>query len=103
MLTTLPDQESARQLARLLVEERLAACVNVLASCHSVYRWEGALQENGEVPLIIKTTPARYADVEAFLRKRHPYELPEILAIDSTQGLSQYLAWIGQATEPKTP
>ena len=65
VLTTLPDQESARQLARLLVEERLAACVNVLAPCHSVYHWEGALQENGEVPVIIKTMQDRYAALEA--------------------------------------
>ncbi len=99
VLTTLPDQESARQLARLLVEERLAACVNVLAPCHSVYHWEGALQENGEVPLIIKTTPDRYAALETFLRQHHPYETPEVLALDPVQGLPEYLAWVARETQ----
>ena len=99
VLTTLPDQESARQLARLLVEERLAACVNVLAHCHSVYFWEGALQENGEVPLIIKSTPERYNELESFLREHHPYEVPEILAVDPEQGLSEYLAWVVRETQ----
>lgn len=99
VLTTLPDQESARQLARLLVEERLAACVNVLAPCHSVYHWEGALQENGEVPVIIKTMQDRYAALEAYLRAHHPYETPEILAIDNVQGLPDYLAWVSRETQ----
>lgn len=99
VLTTLPDQESARQLARLLVEERLAACVNVLAPCHSIYHWEGALQENGEVPVIIKTMQDRYAALEAYLRARHPYETPEILAIDNVQGLPDYLAWVSRETQ----
>jgi periplasmic divalent cation tolerance protein len=99
VLTTLPDQESARQLARLLVEERLAACVNVLAPCHSIYHWEGALQENGEVPLIIKTMQGRYTELEAYLRKHHPYETPEILAINNVQGLPEYLAWVSRETQ----
>lgn len=99
MLTTLPDQESARQLARLLVEKRLAACVNVLAPCHSVYQWEGALQENGEVPLIIKSTPDLYNQLEAFVRAHHPYELPEILCIDPVQGFPDYLAWVVRETQ----
>jgi periplasmic divalent cation tolerance protein len=100
VITTLPDQESARQLARLLVEERLAACVNVLAPCDSIYRWQGAIQENGEVPMIIKTTPERYHQLEAFLRERHPYDLPEILALDPEQGLPDYLAWVVRETQP---
>ncbi|MBK6742426.1 MAG: divalent-cation tolerance protein CutA [Hydrogenophilales bacterium] len=100
VLTTLPDQESARQLARLLVEKRLAACVNVLAPCHSVYHWQGALQENGEIPLIIKTTPERYNQLEAFLSEHHPYETPEILALDPVQGLPDYLAWVTRETQP---
>jgi periplasmic divalent cation tolerance protein len=99
VLTTLPDQESARQLARLLVEERLAACVNVLAPCHSVYHWEGTLQENGEVPLIIKTTPDRYNQLEDFLRGHHPYDVPEILALDPEQGLPDYFAWVVRETQ----
>lgn len=98
VVTTLPDQESARQLARRLVEERLAACVNVQASCHSVYRWQGAIEESGEVSLIIKTAEDRYTQLEAFLREHHPYELPEILALDPAQGLPDYLAWIVRET-----
>jgi periplasmic divalent cation tolerance protein len=99
VFTTLPDPESARQLARLLVNERLAACVNVLAPCHSVYHWQGVVEENGEVPLIIKTTPERYNQLEEFIRSHHPYELPEILSLDPNQGLPEYLAWVTRETQ----
>ncbi len=71
----------------------------MLAPCHSVYHWEGDLQENGEVPVIIKTTPDRYNELEAFLREHHPYDLPEVLAIDPEQGLPEYLAWVVRETQ----
>lgn len=98
VLTNLPDGESAKALAAHLVEARLAACVNVLAPCHSVYRWQGQLETASEVPLLIKTTQERYAELEAALRARHPYELPEIVAVPITQGLAEYLAWVGAET-----
>lgn len=98
VLTTMPDQESAAQLARELIESRLAACVNILSPCRSVYRWRDALQEDEEHPLIIKTTGARYADVEQFIRQSHPYELPEIVAVEVDRGLPAYLQWISSET-----
>lgn len=98
ILTTLPDQDTARQLARQLVEARLAACVNVLAPCTSVYRWQAQVQEDAETPLLIKTSVDRYAAVEAFLLQHHPYELPEIVALPIVQGLAGYLDWVRAET-----
>jgi periplasmic divalent cation tolerance protein len=101
VFSTLPDVEAARKLAKSLVEERLAACVNVLAPCTSVYRWQGDVQEDGEVPLIIKTTAERYPAVEAHIRAHHPYELPEIVALDAAAGLPDYLRWVAECvTQP---
>lgn len=96
--SSLPDEPAARQLARFLVEARLAACVNVLAPCTSVYRWQGALEQVTEVPLLIKTTARRYAALESAMRERHPYELPEIVAVPATHGLPGYLAWVAAET-----
>lgn len=98
VFTTLPDQDSALELARQLVEARLAACVNVMSPCRSVYRWQGQLNEDGEIPLIIKTSAANYDRIEAFVRERHPYELPELVALDLTRGLPGYLAWLTEET-----
>lgn len=98
LFTNLPDAASARRLADSLVAERLAACVSILAPCTSVYRWQGAVEEAAEVPLLVKTTTARYAAVEAAIRAAHPYELPEIIAVPVTHGLPGYLAWIAAET-----
>jgi len=98
VFTTLPDQDSARNLARQLVEARLAACVNVMSPCLSIYRWQGRLNEDGEIPLIIKTCADNYDRVEAFVREHHPYELPELVALDITRGLPGYLAWLTEET-----
>ena len=98
MLTTLPDQDAARNLARQLVEARLAACVNILAPCTSVYHWQGVLNEDGEIPVIIKSTATNYSRIEAFIRAHHPYELPELITIDITNGLLAYLAWVAAET-----
>jgi periplasmic divalent cation tolerance protein len=99
-ITTLPDADSAEALARSLVEERLAACVNILAPCRSVYRWQGAVESAAEVPLLIKTTAERYAALEAAIRAAHPYELPEIVAVSIERGLPGYLAWVAAETAP---
>lgn len=108
ILTTLPDAEIAGRLAREMVEARLAACVNVLSPCRSIYRWRDgsepgdrleSIQEDGEIPLIIKTTVERYPALETFLRENHPYQIPEILAIDVAAGLSDYLRWAAEATQ----
>ncbi|MEZ5615410.1 MAG: divalent-cation tolerance protein CutA [Rhodocyclaceae bacterium] len=98
VITHLPDAESARVLATKLVEQRLAACVNVLAPCQSIYRWEGRIEDTEEVPLLIKTNAARYAALEAAIRAYHPYELPEIVAVGIEKGLPDYLAWVAVST-----
>lgn len=98
VVTNLPDRESAEKLAALLIERRLAACVNILAPCTSVYRWRGEIQHDEEHPLLIKTTTGRYADVEASIRANHPYELPEIIAVPITGGLPAYLRWVESET-----
>ncbi len=87
-----------------MVEMRLAACVNILAPCRSVYRWQGNVQEDGEIPLIIKTTVELYPALETYLRQRHPYDLPEIVALDISQGMPEYLSWVAESTgQPQTP
>jgi periplasmic divalent cation tolerance protein len=99
VFTTLPDSEVAGKLARNLVEMRLAACVNILAGCQSVYRWQDDVHVDGEVPLIIKTTTELYPALETYLRQQHPYELPEIIALEVTRGLPDYLTWVVESTQ----
>lgn len=98
MFTNLPDRASAEKLAATLVDGSLAACINILAPCRSVYRWKGALQNEEEHPVLIKTTRARYPALEAAIRAAHPYELPEIIAVVVTAGLPAYLAWVEAET-----
>lgn len=100
VLTNLPDRPAAEDLARELVETRLAACVNILPACHSIYRWQGVLETADEVPLLIKTTSERYPALQAAIRNRHPYELPEVIALPVIQGLPDYLAWVARETRP---
>ncbi|HEY0395218.1 MAG TPA: divalent-cation tolerance protein CutA [Candidatus Elarobacter sp.] len=97
-MTNLPDRAAAERLAGMLVEKKLAACVNILAPCRSVYRWKGAVQHDEEHPLLIKTTSERYAALEQALRAGHPYELPEIIALPVERGLPAYLAWVAAET-----
>lgn len=99
VLTNLPDRETAERLAGTLIEKRVAACVNILAPCGSVYRWKGAVQRDEEHPVLIKTTAERYPALEAAIRAAHPYELPEIIAVPIERGLPAYLAWIGAETQ----
>ena len=99
ILTNLPDAASAEKLARALIENRAAACVNVLAPCHSIYRWQGAVEMAAEVPLLIKSTAANYPLIEEMVRAQHPYDVPELIAIPITHGLPAYLAWLATETE----
>ena len=99
VLTNLPDRETADRLAGALVEQRVAACVNILAPCRSVYRWQGAVQREEEHPVLIKTTAERYPALEAAIRAAHPYELPEIIAVPIERGLPAYLAWLEAETQ----
>jgi periplasmic divalent cation tolerance protein len=99
VLTNLPDQDSARTLAEGLVGARLAACVNVMAECNSVYRWNGAVETAREIPLLIKTRAALYAQVEAYICRHHPYELPEVISVSLGEGLAPYLEWVVHETQ----
>ena len=94
VLTNLPDRAAAERLAESLIEKHLAACVNILAPCRSVYRWKDAMQRDEEHPMLIKTTAERYAELEAAIRAGHPYELPEIIAVPVERGLPAYLDWV---------
>lgn len=98
VFSSFPDEQAARAVAAQLVESRLAACVSVLAGSRSVYRWKGAIEESGEVPVLIKTSAACYAALEAALRASHPYELPEIVAVPVERGLPAYLEWVAGET-----
>lgn len=100
VLTNLPDEASAQALAEQLVGARLAACVNQLAPCRSVYRWEGEVVNEVEVPLLIKTTRTRLAALQDAIRRAHPYELPEIIAVPVESGLPGYLAWVAAECQP---
>ena len=99
VLTNLPDRAVAEKLADMLIAEQLAACVNILAPCRSVYRWKGTVQHDEEHPMLIKTTQARYAALEQALRAGHPYELPEIIAVPIERGLPAYLDWVAAETK----
>ncbi len=96
VLCTCPEGETAENLAGSLVEERLAACVNILPALTSVYGWEGAVETSRESLLLIKSERQAYPGLEARLRELHPYELPEIIAVDIERGLPAYLNWISQ-------
>jgi periplasmic divalent cation tolerance protein len=98
VFTNLPDRAAAMDLARKLVDERLAACVNVMADCTSVYRWEGRNESVSEVPVLIKTLAQHYARLEQLIKTVHPYELPEIIAVPISSGLPAYLKWIAEET-----
>lgn len=94
VLCTLPVATDASSLARALVSERLAACVNVLPPMGSIYRWQGNVEEATERQLLIKTTAARVSTLTARLTELHPYEVPEILVIDVAGGSERYLRWV---------
>jgi periplasmic divalent cation tolerance protein len=96
VLTTIGADADAAAIARTLIAERLAACVNILPPMTSVYRWKGNVEEDREQQMVIKTAPARVADLQARLRQLHPYELPEFLVLDAT-GSEAYLAWVGES------
>lgn len=98
VITNLPERAAAERLADALIARRLAACINILAPCRSVYRWRGAVQHEEEHPVLIKTTRAAYAELEAQIRAHHPYELPEIIAVPIERGLPAYLDWVTAET-----
>jgi periplasmic divalent cation tolerance protein len=94
VLITAPEEETARRIARALVEERLAACVNLLPGVRSIYRWQGDVEEAAEVLLIAKTHAERVAALAARVQALHPYELPEVVTLPVTDGSEAYLRWV---------
>lgn len=98
VLTNCPNDDCAQGIARATVEAGLAACANILAPCRSIYRWQGQVETATEIPVLMKTSEARYAELEARIRALHPYEVPEIVALPLTQGLPAYWQWLADET-----
>lgn len=99
ILNTCPDQKTGEQIATLLVEQRLAACVNLMDSITSVYRWQDGIEYDSETLLLIKTEKRHYPKIEETIQQHHPYEVPEIICLDITGGSESYLNWITQTTQ----
>ncbi len=97
VLSTAPDAEAALRIGRALVEERQAACVNVVPGVRSIYRWQDAIEATDEVMLVLKTTAAAAPALAARLAALHPYEVPEVLALEPAAGAEAYLGWIGES------
>lgn len=100
VMTNAPDNATAHALARAVVDARLAACVNVLHGVHSVYRWQGRVEEATEVTLLIKTTRPHYPALQQALVAAHPYDLPEVIAWPLAEGYVPYLNWIASEISP---
>lgn len=104
-LCTCPDRAGAEAIAQALVEERLAACVNLLPGVTSIYRWDGRIERAEEIQLLIKTSAARLPALAERLRALHPYDVPELIALEAVGGLSEYLNWVAAETaaDPRVP
>jgi periplasmic divalent cation tolerance protein len=98
VLTTVPDDAAARRIAESLVAERFAACVTVLGQARSTYRWQGGVESADELPLLVKTTAARWPALRDRLRELHPYDVPEMLAWRASDGWPAYLDWVRSGT-----
>ena len=101
VITTVGTEEQAYTIAREIVARRQAACVNIVPGIHSVYHWQGAIQEEAEWMLVIKSTRALFDQLQAELRKVHSYKVPEVLAIPVVAGNEEYLAWVDRETSRK--
>jgi periplasmic divalent cation tolerance protein len=102
VLCSCPDEALAARIAACLIEEHLAGCVSRIPGLRSTYEWQGERREDAEVLLLVKTTAARYAELELRLRALHPYELPEIIALPIVMGSEPYLAWLGAGSRAHT-
>ena len=98
VFTNVPDNATATALAQALLDERLAACVNIGATVESIYHWQGQIETATEIPVAVKTRSLLYSEVEAAIRRFHPYELPEIVAVPLCHGATAYLEWIAAET-----
>jgi periplasmic divalent cation tolerance protein len=99
IITTVPDENLAVKITESLLQQRLAACVHALPPGRSTYRWQGKVERSAEITLIIKSTGARFTELEADIRRLHPYDLPEILALPVKTGSDAYLKWITDETK----
>lgn len=99
VLVTAPTSEKAAEIARALVEERLAACGNVVPAIRSIYRWEGKVHEDAEALLVLKTTRGRFEALRDRVLALHPYDVPEVIALPVEAGSADYLAWIASETK----
>jgi periplasmic divalent cation tolerance protein len=95
---TMDSEAGAHDLAKAVVEERLAACAQVAGPIHSVYRWEGSVETASEWLLLMKTSAERFPALRDAIRARHPYEVPEVVAVRIQEGLPEYLSWIAAST-----
>ena len=100
VLVTAGSAENAETIARALVEERLAACVNMIAGIRSIYRWQGAVVDDGEWLLVVKSERGRFAAIEARVRALHTYEVPEVIALEIADGSAPYLEWLLREANP---
>lgn len=100
VVVTTPDADTARTIARALVEERLAACGNIVPGIASIYRWQEAVREDAEALLVLKTSSARVASLTSRVTELHPYDVPEVLALGIEQGNQPYLEWLGECIAP---
>ncbi len=98
VITNCPDEETANAIALAIVEEKLAACVNILPRVQSIYRWQGSVEASAEIPLLIKTTADNSPALEARITTLHPYDVPEIIALPIARGLPAYLNWVATET-----
>lgn len=98
VLTNCPDETCANAIALAVVEAKLAVCVNILPRVQSIYRWQGKVESASEIPLLIKTTAENYPALESAICARHPYEIPEIIALPVERGLPAYLNWVAAET-----
>lgn len=103
VLCSCPDEAVAERIARTLVEERLAACVNRISALRSTYRWQGRVEDEPEVLLLVKTSGSRYEALEQRIAALHPYEVPEIIALPIVAGSKAYLDWLAHSTDHAGP
>jgi periplasmic divalent cation tolerance protein len=103
VFATFPDAETAERIVRIAVEERLAACANILPQIQSIYRWKGAVESATETLVLFKTTAAEYQQLEERIRELHPYEVPEVIAVPIESGQREYLTWISDSVGRPRP
>ena len=99
VFVTVPSRDDGERIAEAVVGERLAACVNILGAIRSIYRWQGEVARDDEHLLLIKTTRARYPELESRIKELHTYEVPEVIAVSLERGSAEYLNWLSAALD----